>query len=163
MDINKAFDILMEFEGGKQVTSIPQDRGGLTKYGISQAAYPSCDIKNLTEDTAKAMYGTDYWNTSNCTKLKPELQYVVFDTAVNCGPGTAIRILREACGISSGTEFDAEALVKSDNVSIAEYLLWREWYDDEIVEHRRDQIIFLGGWENRNKQILSLYKEGKLS
>ena len=65
MNIDSAFDILQTFEGGAIVTNNPADQGGLTKYGISQAAYPGVDIENMTADTAKGIYGTDYWLKGN--------------------------------------------------------------------------------------------------
>ena len=34
---------------GAEYTDDPVDRGGKTKYGISQKRYPNLDIKNLTE------------------------------------------------------------------------------------------------------------------
>jgi len=36
-------------EGGARFTDNPDDRGGATKYGISQRAYPGVDIPSLTE------------------------------------------------------------------------------------------------------------------
>ena len=163
MNIDSAFDILQTFEGGAIVTNNPADQGGLTKYGISQAAYPGVDIENMTADTAKGIYGTDYWLKGNCQKLKPELQYVMFDTCVNMGIERATKILQEAAGITDDGIFGPETMMKSDGVTIGEYLLLREIYDAEIVVHRKDQIEFLGGWSNRNKAILSLYKQGKLN
>lgn len=162
MEINKAFDILMEFEGGASVVSIPQDRGGLTKYGISQKAYPNLNIRDITEETAKGIYGTDYWNKVQCSKLKPELQYLVFDTAVNMGVTTAIKILQEAARILVDGVLGSETLSQSVNVSPIEYILLRQWRDDDIVIHRQDQIVFLGGWKNRNYTLYKMYKEGKL-
>ncbi len=163
MTIDRAFEILQTFEGGAKITGNPYDAGGLTRYGISHAAYPNLDIANLTEDKAKAIYATDYWLKGNCFKLKPELQYVHFDTSVNMGVATAIKLLQEAANIPADGIFGAQTLVQSDKVSIEAYLLLREWRCDEIVVHRKDQIVFLGGWENRNKTILKMYKAGALT
>ncbi|HXB10968.1 MAG TPA: glycosyl hydrolase 108 family protein [Bacteroidia bacterium] len=163
MDINKAFDILMEFEGGASVVSVPQDKGGLTKYGINQTTYPNLNIKDLTQTTACDIYASDYWNASSCGKLKPELQYVHFDTAVNMGVVSAIKILQEAAGVEVDGVFGPETLTKSSAVSITEYLLLRQWKDDDIVIHRQDQIVFMGGWKNRNYAIYKMSKAGKLS
>ncbi len=162
MDIDKAFDILMEFEGGDAVVSIPADNGGLTKYGISQAAYPALDIANLTADTAKAIYATDYWLKASCAKLKPDLQYLHFDTAVNMGVDTAIKLLQQAAGCNVDGMFGAETLTKSDNVSAAAYLFFRECSYAKIAAHRTDQIKFLGGWTNRNMNIYSMGLKGQL-
>ena len=87
----------------------------------------------------------------------------MFDTCVNMGIERATKILQEAAGITDDGIFGPETMMKSDGVTIGEYLLLREIYDAEIVVHRKDQIEFLGGWSNRNKAILSLYKQGKLN
>src|SRR5215468_2796972 len=68
-------------EGGARFTDNPDDRGGATKYGISQRAYPNEDIANLTEDQAKAIYKQDYWDRVSGDKLKSQaVAENVFDT-----------------------------------------------------------------------------------
>lgn len=163
MTQENAFDILEVFEGGDTLTNNPNDPGGETRWGFSKSAYPNVDIANLDRTTALAMFVTDYWNKSNCQKLKPELQYVMVDTAFNMGIETATKILQEAAGVTVDGIFGPETMMKSDNASIGEYLFFREVHDAEIVEHRQSQIEFLGGWSSRNKSILSLYKKGKLN
>lgn len=84
-------------EGGAMVTNHAWDPGGLTKYGISQKAYPSLDIKSLTEDEAINIYFHDYWVRSGCNRL--ESKYVaseLFDSAVNTGPYRAGQFLQKA-------------------------------------------------------------------
>lgn len=162
MTIDRAFEILQTFEGGDKLTNNPDDAGSTTKFGISKTSYPNLDIAKLTESQAKAIYGTDYWLKANCQKLKAELQYLVFDTAVNCGTGTAVRLLQEAAGVAPDGVFGAQTLVKSDTVSFYEYMLLRQWRYNDIVLNRKNQLVFLGGWDNRNKAILKLYKTGGL-
>lgn len=162
MTPEQAFLVLQTFEGGDKVTTNPNDAGGTTKWGFSQAAYPNVDIVNLTKETALAMFVTDYWNKGDCVKLKPELQYVHADSCFNMGIETANKILQRAANILDDGIFGSQTLVQSDNVSIEAYLLQREWDDDSIVVHRQSQIVFLGGWENRNRTILSLWRSGKL-
>ena len=40
-NFNDAIVITLAKEGGAKFTDVPNDRGGATKYGISQAAYPT--------------------------------------------------------------------------------------------------------------------------
>jgi lysozyme family protein len=162
MNFDKAFNILLQFEG-TAFTDYNNDMGGETKYGISKAAYPSLNIAALTEFQAKAIYGTDYWLKSNCQKLKPELQYAVFDTAVNMGTETAVRLLQEAAGIKIDGIFGAQTLVQSDTVSVYEYLLLRQWRYSDIAMKSKSQMAFLSGWTNRNRKIYEMYKQGLLA
>lgn len=104
----EVFDRLIDHEGN--FTDNPKDDGnwtggkeGLgelkgTKFGISAAAYPHLDIKNLTLDDAKAIYLRDYWNRLRCDELGAPLDEYTFDIAVNSGQGRAARILQGAVG-----------------------------------------------------------------
>lgn len=76
----------------------PKDPGGLTKYGISQRAYPGLDIRNLTRDGAVAIYRRDYWTAAHGDDLPWPLCLFVFDHAINAGPGQAIRLLQGVLG-----------------------------------------------------------------
>ncbi len=78
-------------EGGSRLVT---DQGGLTRFGISQKAYPDLDISALTRAQAEAIYRRDYWDVIRGDSLPPALALVVFDAAVNMGPHQAVRILQ---------------------------------------------------------------------
>jgi len=78
-------------EGGSRLIT---DQGGVTKFGISQRAYPDLDIEHLTRAQAEALYRRDYWDVIQGDSLPPALAFVVFDAAVNMGPREAVRILQ---------------------------------------------------------------------
>jgi lysozyme family protein len=82
-----AFEIVVGIEAG--LIDDPKDPGGVTKYGISQRAYPHLDIANLTLKQAKAIYFQDYWTPSGCDGMSWELAICVFDAAVNQGQNYA--------------------------------------------------------------------------
>lgn len=69
-----------------------------TKYGVSAAAYPNLDIKNLSLADARAIYRRDYWNKVQGDQLPLGVDLVVFDGAVNSGPGESDKWLQEAVG-----------------------------------------------------------------
>lgn len=57
------------------------------KYGISQRSYPNVDIRNLTEQQAKAIYKRDYWDKVKADDINSQvIAENIFDTAVNMGP-----------------------------------------------------------------------------
>lgn len=89
----KAIAFVLEAEGGDTITETPNDPGGLTKYGISQRAYPNLDIRALSEQDAKEIYKKDYWIPCNCDGIDYPLDMCVFDCAVNHGVGTALSFL----------------------------------------------------------------------
>lgn len=99
MNFDKAFDILLGHEG--VLSDHPKDRGGLTKYGISQRAYPGEDIVNLTVERAKELYERDYWKPVGCDLVPDAIKFDLFDMAVNSGRAAAIRNLQRACGVSA--------------------------------------------------------------
>lgn len=90
---DRAFEIVIESEGGDKITEDADDPGGLSKYGISQRAYPKVDIRNLTLDSAKDIYLRDYWIPAGCDDLSTPLDIAVFSCAVNCGLSRARKIL----------------------------------------------------------------------
>jgi len=96
-DFNKAIEKTLVNEGG--YVNDPNDAGGETKYGISKRAYPSVDIKNLTQDEAKAIYKRDYWNRLKADDIKSQkVAYELFDTAVNMGVRTASKLIQGCVG-----------------------------------------------------------------
>lgn len=92
------FEKVIGYEGG--YTLDLKDPGGETNWGISKRAYPSLDIKNLTQADAKAIYKRDYWDRAQCDKLPASLAMIVFDAAVNSGIGQSIRFLQRAVGVA---------------------------------------------------------------
>lgn len=97
MNFHEAFEILLGHEG--ELSAHPQDRGGLTKFGISQRAYPDEDIVNLTVERAKELYLRDYWKPVGCEHVPEGIRFDLFDMAVNSGLLAATRTLQRACGV----------------------------------------------------------------
>jgi lysozyme family protein len=87
-----AVDFILDVESG--LVDDPSDPGGLTKFGISQRAYPNLNIRDLTIDGAKALYRHDYWDRCSCDKLPAGISFVLFDAAVNQGVTASIRMLQ---------------------------------------------------------------------
>ena len=93
---DRAVDFVLEYEGG--LVDDPADAGGVTKFGISQRAYPDLNIRELTTPAARQIYYEDYWLKCKCPELPYPLAMLVFDSAVNQGPSAAIKMLQQALG-----------------------------------------------------------------
>lgn len=96
---DRAFNLVIGAEGG--YVDDPRDRGGKTKFGISQRAYPGLDIAALTIDDARAIYLKDYWHAANCDRLPEPVGIVLFDAAVNQGIRRATQCLQKALGVAA--------------------------------------------------------------
>jgi hypothetical protein len=107
-----------------------------TNFGISAAAYPNLDIKNLTIEQAEAIYKRDYWDTINGDSIPFPASTAVFDFAVNSGPSRALRFWREIKSEYEGKS-DVEALNAFQNKR-RDFFRGLSTYD-----------TFGSGWENR--------------
>ena len=97
MNFDQAFTKLLGAEGG--YTCNPADPGGETNWGISKRSYPDVDIKALTQEQAKSIYMHDYWQPCQIELLPEEVQYDMFDAAVNSGNRQAVKFLQKAAGV----------------------------------------------------------------
>ena len=107
-NFDRAFAVVVGAEGG--YSADPRDPGNWTggrtgvgalhgtKWGIAANSHPGLDIRGLTLDGAKAIYRREYWDTIKGDELPAGLALLVFDAAVNCGPGRAVRWLQAAAG-----------------------------------------------------------------
>ena len=57
---DRCLSVTLGHEGSDTITDDPRDPGGLTRWGISAAAHPGVDIRNLTRELAAEIYRTSY-------------------------------------------------------------------------------------------------------
>jgi lysozyme family protein len=68
-----------------------------TKYGVSAKSYPHLDIRNLTPQQAMEIFYLDFWLKPRFNQIPvPQMAKRLFDLGVNCGPGTAAKMLQRA-------------------------------------------------------------------
>lgn len=112
MDINAVIDALIAREGG--YVDHPADRGGPTKWGVTQAVARANDytgdMRNLSRDDAARMYRNIYWERPGfdaVAKMAPKIAAELLDTGVNMGPPVAIGFLQRALNAlnRSGTDY----------------------------------------------------------
>ena len=93
---------ILYLEGGLRadggLNDVASDRGGLTKYGVSQRAYPTVDIKNLTIAHAIRLYHRDYWRAMYCEQLDDGVDLLTLDGAINHGSFAMSQVLQRASG-----------------------------------------------------------------
>lgn len=103
-NFDRCFQHTLKEEGG--YVNNPKDPGGRTNLGVTQTAWEAYvghpvteqDMRDLTPAIVKPFYQKRYWNVCRCDDLPSGVDLVVFDIAVNAGPGRASRFLQEAVG-----------------------------------------------------------------
>ena len=92
--------VITEEVGNDPNGGLVVDSGGVTKWGISQKAYPGLNIANLTMVDAINIYYRDYWLKINGDALPTPLDLYVLDAAVNQGLTAAIEMLQALAGVT---------------------------------------------------------------
>ena len=72
-----------------------------TKCGISAAAYPMLDIRNLTQQQIEDIYRRDYFLPVRGSELPQPLAMVAFDAAVNVGVRRSVILLQQSAGVAA--------------------------------------------------------------
>ncbi len=154
-DFNKAIGKTLAHEGGAKSTDDPTDRGGATKFGISQRAYPNVDIRNLTEQQAREIYKRDYWDRIRGDEITSQaIAENIFDTAVNMGVRTASRLAQVALDIEPADGIIGSQSLKVINAAdeplfIANYTIAKIARYASICNRNKKQKKYLLGWINR--------------
>lgn len=91
-----AWQFMFVAEGRGKYHNTPGDPGGPTKWGITKRSYPHLDIENLSEEQAREIFRTDFWEKVRADELDGELALALVDSAFNQGPSWAIKFLQRA-------------------------------------------------------------------
>jgi lysozyme family protein len=100
----RALAAVLHHEGG--YVNHPSDPGGITNHGCTKATWEKWCGRPVTEQDMRALQPSDvaplykerYWDKVRADDLPAGVDYVVFDTAINSGPGRAAKLLQEAIG-----------------------------------------------------------------
>jgi len=168
-----AFDRTMALEGG--YSDHPLDSGGRTNYGITEATYrawlagqrlDAADISDINPAIAKLIYKDVYWNPLKLDLIGDRnVAAEIFDTAVNCGHKSAVKMLQRAANFINP---DADDLLEVDGIlgpvtaSVVNRLAERYGmpllramngeqyvYYRDLVERRPKDRAFARGWTKR--------------
>lgn len=98
----RAIGVVLAHEG-ETLSDLPNDRGGPSKFGISQRWNPDINVRELTREAAIELYWNRHWRGHGYDGLPESFAVKVFDLAINLGHETAVLCLQRAlraCGIS---------------------------------------------------------------
>ncbi|MDG4553375.1 MAG: glycosyl hydrolase 108 family protein [Candidatus Competibacter sp.] len=126
----------------------------MTKYGISQRAYPHLDIRVLTLDDATAIYHRDYWTPIHGDDFPAGLALLLFDCAVNQGMGMTVRLLQKVSGVTEDGSIGPVTLRAVRSRPLDQLLI--EFCAERALrqEFNRNEEISSQGWYRR---LLRMY------
>jgi len=99
-----ALEHVLRHEGG--FVNHPADPGGMTNLGCTKKVWEEWVGHPVEEKTMRALtpgdvaplYKKRYWDAVKGDELPDGVDYIVFDTAINSGPGRAIKLLQGCVG-----------------------------------------------------------------
>lgn len=102
-----AMQHMLRSEGG--YVDHPKDPGGRTNLGVTQRVWEEwlghpvdeMEMRSLTPEKVAPMYKKQYWDKVSADSLPSGVDYVVFDAAVNSGPGRAAKWLQMVVNVSA--------------------------------------------------------------
>jgi lysozyme family protein len=159
---------VLKWEGG--LSNDPDDRGGLTNRGITQATYdryrkakglPTQSVAKITDAEVWEIYWRFYWQPVKADEFPYPLALAIFDTGVNMGVGTAIKLLQRAINdlVPKERWIAVDGVIGEQTLKAAKTLdakrlalqlcARREERYYAIVRANPTQQKFLRGWLNR--------------
>jgi len=158
-DPNFASALAFVLDAEKGYNNDATDSGGETNLGITKRSYPEEDIPRMTVSRAAEIYFRDYWTPLPMGLFA--LEAALFDTSVNIGKVSAIKLLQRAVwDIKVDGIIGDETLNKiqsmGDESATKLLLLQRELYYFKLCLNPVDgprHRTKLGGWRNRVEKL----------
>jgi lysozyme family protein len=115
-----SLDLVLKSEGG--YVDNPKDPGGVTNLGVTATTWANWTkhmvtekiMRSLTKEDVEPLYKRKYWDACNCDDIPVGLDYLVFDFAVNAGPGRSAKLLQRALGLPEDGIIGAQTIQSID-------------------------------------------------
>jgi len=149
-NFQKALAAVLVHEGG--FVNNPKDPGGMTNLGCTKATWEDhCGhpvdektMRALTPSDVGPLYRQKYWNKVCGDDLPVGVDYVVFDAAINSGPGKAAKWLQACVGVEPDGGIGPKTLA-------AVRAFDREQLIDDYCKRRLSFMMDLSTWPTFGK------------
>ena len=151
----RSFELMLKSEGG--FVNHKDDPGGMTNLGVTKRVWEQWvgresnekEMRNLTPAMVEPLYKRKYWDACKCDDLPEGLDYLVFDFAVNAGPGRSIKTLQTAVGTTPDGIIGPKTLAAVRAVDPHELIEKFSVAKTEFYESLPTFPTFGRGWLNR--------------
>lgn len=163
-NFKKALAHVLGHEGG--FSDHPRDPGGATNLGVTLRTWQDwlrrpvavAQLQKLTPEDVAPLYEKKYWRIAGCDSLPSGLDYLVFDFAVNAGPGRAVKTLQTAVGATPDGVLGPKTLAAISALGIEKTI---ERFTEERLKFYRSLHtfdVFGRGWTRRTEEAESIAK-----
>ena len=139
----------------------PKDPGEATMQGITLATYRRYSgeprtrdqLRKISDRELEDIYYSGYWAKCHCDRLPSGVDYVVFDAAVNSGPGRSARWLQATVGATQDGHVGPKTLSKvsqSDSIQVADVFCDRRL---AFLRNLSTWPDFGKGWQRRVEAV----------
>jgi lysozyme family protein len=150
-----ALEHVLVHEGGW--ADHPEDPGGATMKGVTLITFrrhfgenkTKEDLRNISDRQLQKIYRSGYWDKCSCDKLPSGVDYTVFDSAVNSGPGRGAKWLQAAVGAKQDAGIGPKTLDKvkeNDPIHVTNNMCDRRL---NFLRNLNTWPTFGRGWERR--------------
>jgi lysozyme family protein len=153
-------DIIRREDPAGTIVNDPADRGGRTKFGISERSNPDAwKDGDVSHAEARAIYETKYLKGPGFDKIThPRLRDILVDFGVTSGPQLAIMKLQEILKTEVDGVLGPKTLTAIETWEprrlVNKIALARVQMAGRIVKRDPSQIKWLGGWLNRFSEFV---------
>lgn len=144
---DQSLPLVLKNEGG--YVNNPKDPGGETNKGITKAVYdawrrkkgqPVQSVRLISDAEVHDIYKANYWDAVKGDNLPEGVNYVVFDGAVNSGPGQSVKWLQRALGVTD------DGLIGPKTIAAANAFPDKKKLVDAICAQRLKFLQSLSTW-----------------
>ena len=150
-----ALALVLQSEGG--FVNHKFDPGGMTNFGVTRNVWKEwvkrdvdeAEMRALTPELVTPLYKARYWDSCKCDDLPRGVDYAVFDSAVNMGPGRAAKLLQAALGVAADGSIGRATIAAATAADPAELLEAFSLGKEAFYQSLPTFATFGKGWLNR--------------
>lgn len=137
----------------------PHDAGGATNWGVTYATWTAWQrlhgqpaslaiFENLDKSAFLPLYRAQFWNACRCPSLGA-VGVMVFDIAVNCGPGHAAGFLQMVLGVTVDNQIGPITIAAYAQVNPATLVRMLCVQREDYYKSCAQAEYFCAGWNRR--------------
>lgn len=160
-NFDAALAAILHHEGG--YVNHPKDPGGMTNLGVTKRVWEEWvghevdekAMRALTPADVAPMYRKKYWDAIRGDELPTGVDYIVFDAAVNSGPGRAAKWLQSVVGAVPDGQIGPATLRAMQSHLASDIIHAYQAKRLEFLKNLATWDTFGKGWKRRVAEVTS--------